>query len=577
MTTQIIVPTLGESVSTATIARWMKQPGEPVAADEPILELETDKVTVEVNAPTTGVLGEHAAAAGAEVLVGDVLGSIESEGATEAKPKRQAATAEAVPEPVQTPSPSPKPQTNEPPADSFDVIVIGSGPGGYVCAIRAAQLGLKTACVEKRETLGGTCLNIGCIPSKALLQSSENFHEAHASFKDHGIIIDGIKLDLARMHARKTEVVTANVKGVEFLFKKNKVTWLKGEGHIDGPGQVSVSGTSYAAKHIVIATGSESIPLSGIAVDEKQIVTSTGALELDMVPEKLVVIGGGYIGLELGSVWNRLGTAVTVVEFLDRLVPGMDGEVGKTFERVLAKQGLKFKLGTKVTGANATETGVDLTVEPAKGGTAETLHADVVLVSIGRRPYTGNLGLDEIGVDRNERGFIKTDAHYRTNVQGIYAIGDVITGPMLAHKAEEEGVACAERIAGQAGHVNYGVIPGVVYTWPEVASIGATEEMLKKDGIAYNVGKFPFTANGRARAMGATEGFVKILADKSTDRILGAHIIGPDAGTLIAEIATAMEFGASAEDVARTCHAHPSLNEAVKEAALAVEGRALHI
>jgi dihydrolipoamide dehydrogenase len=462
-------------------------------------------------------------------------------------------------------------------ADEYDVIVIGAGPGGYVCAIRAAQLGLKTACVEKRETLGGTCLNIGCIPSKALLQSSENFHEASESFKDHGILIDGIKLDLAKMQARKSEVVSANVKGVEFLFKKNKVTWLKGDGRIVSPGHVEVAGTTYETKNIVIATGSESIPLPNVEVDEKRIVTSTGALELDTVPGHLVIIGGGYIGLELGSVWHRLGAQVTVVEYLDRLVPGMDGEVGKAFERILGKQGLKFRLGTKVTAATIGEQGVELTVEPARGGDAQTLQADVVLVSIGRRPYTQNLGLQEAGVELDDRKFIKTDGHYKTSVPGIYAIGDVITGPMLAHKAEEEGVACAEILAGQAGHVNYGVIPGVVYTWPEVASIGATEEMLKKDGIEYNVGKFPFTANGRARAMGSTDGFVKILADKKTDKILGAHIIGPDAGTLIAEIATAMEFGASAEDVARTCHAHPSLNEAVKEAALAVDGRALHI
>jgi dihydrolipoamide dehydrogenase len=575
MPVEIRVPTLGESVSSATVARWLKQPGEAVAADEPLVELETDKVTVEVNAPAAGVLGAIAAGDGAEVEVGSMLGLIEEAGAdTQAPPKRQAP--ENSPASLQADSEATD-SNDDHVADSFDVIVIGAGPGGYVCAIRAAQLGLKTACVEKRATLGGTCLNIGCIPSKALLQSSENFHEVHESFKDHGIIVEGIKLDLARMQARKGEVVTANVKGVEFLFKKNKVTWLKGEGRVQAGGRVTVDGASYAAKHIVIATGSESIPLPGVAVDEKQIVTSTGALELDKVPGKLVVIGGGYIGLELGSVWHRLGADVTVVEYLDRLVPGMDGEVGKTFERVLGKQGLKFKLGTKVMSATANDAGVDLTVEPAKGGEAETLHADVVLVSIGRRPYTQALGLDEIGVAKDERGFIKIDPHYRTNVDGIYAIGDVITGPMLAHKAEEEGVACAELIAGQAGHVNYGVIPGVVYTWPEVASIGATEEMLKKDGVAYNVGKFPFTANGRARAMGSTEGFVKILADKTTDRILGAHIIGPDAGTLIAEIATAMEFGASAEDVARTCHAHPSLNEAVKEAALAVEGRALHI
>ncbi len=462
-------------------------------------------------------------------------------------------------------------------SESFDVIVIGAGPGGYVCALRAAQLGLKVACVEKRATLGGTCLNIGCIPSKALLQSSENFEEATHGFKDHGIVVESVKLDLARMQARKGEVVSANVKGVEFLFKKNKVTWLKGEGRIAGPGKVTVDGTEYEAKSIVIATGSESIPLPGLEVDERTIVSSTGALELDKVPGHLVVIGGGYIGLELGSVWLRLGAKVTVVEFLDKLVASMDNEIGKTFERVLGKQGMKFRLKTKVTAAEATSSGVKLTLEPAAGGPAETLEADVVLVAIGRRPYYEGLGIEAAGVALDERKRIKIDAHYATNVPGIYAIGDIVTGPMLAHKAEEEGVAVAEILAGQAGHVNYSVIPGVVYTWPEVASIGATEEMLKAEGRAYNVGKFPFTANGRARAMGSTDGFVKILADKSTDEILGAHIIGPDAGTLIAEIATAMEFGASSEDVARTCHAHPSLNEAVKEAAMAVEGRALHI
>ncbi len=462
-------------------------------------------------------------------------------------------------------------------SESFDVIIIGAGPGGYVCALRAAQLGLKVGCVEKRATLGGTCLNIGCIPSKALLQSSENFEEATHGFKDHGVIVEGVKLDLARMQARKGEVVTANVKGVEFLFKKNKVTWLKGEGRIAGPGRVAVDSTEYETKSIVIASGSESIPLPGVEVDEKTVVTSTGGLELDHVPGRMVVIGGGYIGLELGSVWRRLGAEVTVVEFLDRLVPGMDTEIGKTFERVLGKQGIKIRLKTKVTGAQSGESGVTLTLEPADGGAAETLVADVVLVAIGRRPYYQGLGLEAAGVALDERKRVKVDAHYATSVAGIYAIGDVIAGPMLAHKAEEEGVALAEILAGQAGHVNYGVIPGVVYTWPEVASIGATEEMLKAEGRAYNIGKFPFTANGRARAMGATDGFVKILADKTTDEILGAHIIGPDAGTLIAEIATAMEFGASSEDVARTCHAHPSLNEAVKEAALAVEGRALHI
>jgi dihydrolipoamide dehydrogenase len=462
-------------------------------------------------------------------------------------------------------------------AESFDVIVIGAGPGGYVCAIRAAQLGMKVACVEKRATLGGTCLNVGCIPSKALLHSSEHFEEAQHKLADHGVHVGSVSLDLKRMIARKGEVVAANVKGIEFLFKKNKVTWLKGEGRIAAPGKVAVGDTTYDTKHIVIATGSESIPLPGVEVDEKQVVTSTGGLELEKVPGHLVVIGGGYIGLELGSVWRRLGAQVTVVEFLDRLVPSMDNEVGQAFQRILGKQGMKFRLKTKVTGATKGKDGVTLTLEPAEGGKAEELKADVVLLAIGRRPYVDGLGLKDAGVALDERGRVKTDAHYATNVPGIWAIGDVIVGPMLAHKAEEEGVALAEMLAGQNGHVNYGAIPGVVYTWPEVASIGETEEQLKARGVAYKVGKFPFMANGRARAMGDVDGFVKILADKATDRVLGAHIIGPDAGTLIAEIAIAMEFGASAEDVARTCHAHPSLNEAVKEAALAVDGRPLHI
>ncbi len=462
-------------------------------------------------------------------------------------------------------------------SEAFDVIVIGAGPGGYVCAIRAAQLGMKVACVEKRETLGGTCLNVGCIPSKALLQSSEHYEEALHKLADHGVTVGSVKLDLARMQARKGEVVGANVKGVEFLFRKNKVTWLKGEGSITAPGTVSVAGKEYSAKRIVIASGSESIPLPGVEVDEKQIVTSTGGLELTNVPKHLVVIGGGYIGLELGSVWRRLGAEVTVVEFLDRLVPSMDLEVGKAFERILAKQGIKTKLKTKVMGATKSKKGVTLKLEPAGGGAAEELTADVVLVAIGRRPYVAGLGLDKVGVALDERGRIKVDGHYATNVPGIYALGDVIAGPMLAHKAEEEGVALAEILAGQKPHLNYGAIPGVVYTWPEVASVGETEEQLKARGVAYKIGKFPFTANGRARAMGDMDGFVKILADKATDKVLGAHIIGPDAGTLIAELVLAMEFGASAEDVARTCHAHPSLNEAVKEAALAVDGRALHI
>ncbi len=462
-------------------------------------------------------------------------------------------------------------------SDSFDVIVIGAGPGGDVCAIRAAQLGMKVACVESRATLGGTCLNVGCIPSKALLHSSEEFYKVTHAFADQGIKVGSVALDLARMQARKGEVVTANVKGVEFLFRKNKVTWLKGTGRIVAPGKVDVGGTEYATKHIVIATGSESMPLAGVEVDEKQIVTSTGGLELDKVPGHLVVIGGGVIGLELGSVWRRLGAEVTVIEFLDRIVPTMDAEVATAFQRILTRQGLKFRLGSKVTGAVKGNAGVTLTVEPAKGGTAETVAADVVLLSIGRRAYTEGLGLADAGVATDARGRVATDAHFATNVPGIWAVGDVIAGPMLAHKAEDEGVAVAERIAGQAGHVNYEAIPSVVYTSPEVAAVGRTEEELKEAGIAYGVGKFPFTANGRARAMGETDGFVKLLADKTTDRLLGAHIIGPDGGTLIAELSLAIEFGASAEDVARTCHAHPSLNEAVKEAALAVGGRALHI
>ncbi|HEY6431034.1 MAG TPA: dihydrolipoyl dehydrogenase [Acetobacteraceae bacterium] len=462
-------------------------------------------------------------------------------------------------------------------AEAFDVLIIGSGPGGYVCALRAAQLGLKVACAEKRATLGGTCLNIGCIPSKALLQSSENYAAVTHDFAAHGIRAEGVSFDLARMMARKQEVVTANVKGVEFLFRKNKVTWLKGEARITAPGVVQVNGNSYDVKHIVVATGSESMNLPGIEVDERQIITSTGGLELDAVPRRLAVIGGGYIGLELGSVWRRLGAEVTVIEFLERIVPTMDAEVAKSFERILVKQGLKFRLNTKVTSARKGNDGVTLTLEPARGGTAEEIAADVVLVAVGRRAFTDGLGLDAVGVARDERGRVKTDAHYATNVPGIYAIGDVIAGPMLAHKAEDEGVALAERLAGQAGHVNYQVIPGVVYTWPEVAAVGQTEEELKAAGVEYKVGKFPFTANGRARAMGDTDGFVKVLADKASDRILGAHILGPDAGTLIAELATAMEFGASAEDVGRICHAHPTLSEAVKEAALAADGRALHI
>ena len=464
----------------------------------------------------------------------------------------------------------------------YDLVVIGGGPGGYVAAIRAAQLGMRVACVEKRGALGGTCLNVGCIPSKALLQSSEKYEEARSHLTAHGITLGEVGLDLAAMMSRKTKVVEELTKGIEFLFKKNKVDYLLGTGRIAGKGQVAVAlseggDRTLETANILIATGSESTPLPGVEIDEKRVVTSTGALELESVPKHLVVIGAGYIGLEMGSVWHRLGAEVTVVEYLDRITPGMDGEVAKQFERILKRQGLQFQLATKVTGAKVTKKGVTLTVEPAQGGEASTIACDVVLVAIGRRPYTEGLGLAEAGVETDKRGFIKIDAHFRTAAEGIYAIGDCVPGPMLAHKAEDEGIACAEIIAGQAGHVNYGAIPGIVYTAPEVASVGKTEEQLKEAGIDYKVGKFPFSANSRARTNGTTDGFVKILADARTDRLLGTHIIGPDAGTLIHEIVIAIEFGGSAEDVARICHGHPTLSEAVREAALAVDGRAIHI
>ncbi|MFN8722003.1 MAG: dihydrolipoyl dehydrogenase [Rhodospirillales bacterium] len=463
----------------------------------------------------------------------------------------------------------------------YDLVVIGAGPGGYVCAIRAAQLGLRTACVEMRGTLGGTCLNVGCIPSKALLTASEKYEEAKHHLGAFGVKVGSVELDLPGLMAHKDGVVKSNTQGLEFLFKKNKVAWLRGRGVVKAPGVVSVEGeggtSEVTTKAIVIATGSDVMPLPGVAIDETKIVSSTGAIALESVPRRFAVIGGGYIGLEMGSVWARLGAQVTVVEFLDRVLPGMDGEVSKHMQRVMAKQGLTFKLSTKVVGADASGEGVRLTLEPAAGGAQETLEADVVLVAIGRRPYTEGLGLEAAGVVLDERRRVKIDAHFQTNVPGIYAIGDVVAGPMLAHKAEEEGVAVAEILAGQAGHVNYDAIPGVVYTWPEVAQVGKTEEQLKAEGIAYKVGKFPFSANGRARAMNSTEGFVKILADKTTDRVLGVHILGPDAGNMIAELSLAMEFGASAEDIARTSHAHPTLTEAIKEAALAVDGRPIHI
>ena len=465
---------------------------------------------------------------------------------------------------------------------AYDLIVIGTGPGGYVCAIRAAQLGLKTAVVEKRATFGGTCLNIGCIPSKALLHASELFEEAGHTFGKMGIGVSEPRLDLKAMMAFKDQGVEGNVRGVDFLFKKNKIDAFFGSGRIVAPSKVEVkdeggNAQTLEAKSIVIATGSDVVRLKGIDIDEKHIVSSTGALSLAEVPRHLLVIGAGIIGLELGSVWRRLGAQVTVVEFLDGVLPGMDGEVRRQAHRLFEKQGMTFKLSSKVTAVDASGKRLKVTMEPAKGGAAESIEADVVLVSVGRLPFTEGLGLEELGVKLDERGRVIVDHYYATNVPGIWAIGDVIAGPMLAHKAEDEGVALAEILVGQAGHVNYDAIPNVVYTYPEIAAVGKTEEELKAAGVAYNVGKFPFTANGRAKVNLTTEGFAKILADAKTDRVLGVHLICADAGNMIAEATIAMEFGASAEDIARTCHAHPTLPEAVKEAAMAVAKRAIHM
>ena len=461
-------------------------------------------------------------------------------------------------------------------SDSFDAVVIGGGPGGYNAAIRLGQLGLSAACVDKRGSFGGTCLNIGCIPSKALLHASERFHEAQTDFAKLGIKAK-VELDLAAMMAQKSKVVGELTKGVEFLFKKNKVEGIVGEGRITAPGKVEVKtpdgGTrTLNAKHIIIATGSDVAPLPGVTIDEKQIISSTGGIALNAVPKKLLVVGAGVIGLELGSVWRRLGAAVHVVEFLDRVTPGIDLEVSKAFQRILTKQGFTFQLSTKVTGVEKTKDGLKVSVEPAAGGDKSVIEADVMLVAIGRRPFTDGLGLENVGVVLDKRGRVVTDNHYQTNVKGIYAVGDCREGPMLAHKAEDEAVALAELIAGKAGHVNYDAIPSVVYTFPEVATVGKSEEDLKAAGAQYKVGKFPFTANARAKTIMATDGFVKILADAKTDKILGCAIIGPEAGNLMAEVVLAMEFGASSEDIARTCHSHPTLTEAVRQAAMGVEG-----
>jgi dihydrolipoamide dehydrogenase len=461
-------------------------------------------------------------------------------------------------------------------ADSFDSAVIGGGPGGYNAAIRLAQLGQTVACIDKRGSFGGTCLNIGCIPSKALLHASELFEEAGKEFPKLGIKAE-VALDLKTMMAHKDKVVGELTRGVEFLFKKNKIEPIVGDARLASPGKIEVKTKEGAvrtieAKNVVLATGSDVTPLPGVTIDEKQIVSSTGALALGAVPKRLLVVGGGYIGLELGSVWRRLGSDVTVVEFLDRITPGLDGEIAKQFQRLLQRQGMKFQLSTKVTGVEKKGGVLKVSVEPAAGGAAQIIETDIMLVSIGRRPYTDGLGLDKVGVTLDARGRIATDAHYKTNVAGVWAIGDAREGAMLAHKAEDEAVACAERIVGKAGHVNYEAIPAVVYTAPEVATVGKTEEELKAAGVAYKVGKFPFTANARAKTIAATDGFVKVLADAKTDRVLGVHIMGAEAGNMISEAALAIEFGASSEDIARTSHPHPTLSEAVRQAAMGVEG-----
>jgi dihydrolipoamide dehydrogenase len=467
-------------------------------------------------------------------------------------------------------------------SEPYDVVVIGGGPGGYVGAIKAAQLGMKVACVEKRGRLGGTCLNIGCIPSKALLHTSHLYEDAQHHFEKIGIRAKGVELDLGAMLDNKDDVVDNLTKGIEGLFRKYKVDYIKGAARLTGTNAMDVAlldggNQQVASKNIILATGSDVMPLPGVTIDEERIVSSTGALDLDKVPEHLVVIGGGYIGLEMGTVWRRLGAKVTVVEFLDRVTPGMDMEVSKTFQRILTKQGMTFRLGTKVTGVDSSGELLKVHVEPAKGGEGEAIECDVVLVAIGRRPYTDGVGLEAAGVGLDERQRIATDEHFRTNVPGIFAIGDAIKGPMLAHKAEEEGVAVAEILAGQKPHIDYNLIPGVVYTDPEIAAVGQTEEQLKQAGVAYKVGKFSMMANSRARAVGNTDGFVKLLTDAGTDRILGCHIIASDAGTMINEVTVGMEFGASAEDLARTSHPHPTLEEAIKEAALAAFAKPIHM
>lgn len=568
MAAEIIVPVLGESITSAVVSKWLKQPGESVCADEAVVELETDKVNVEVSAPIVGVVGQYQVAVGDEVSVGTLLVSIHD------------ATDVGALDPVVSVAPVSEAEdqkVSSAETTDYDLIVIGAGPGGYVAAIRAAQLGMKVACVEKRSTLGGTCLNVGCIPSKALLYASEQYEAVQSQFENLGVIVKDVQLDLAKMQAHKQSVIDANVAGVEFLLKKNKITWLKGTATITAPGHVSIDDTIVTARSILIATGSKSVSLPGIEIDEKQVVTSTGALALEKVPEHLVVIGGGVIGVELGSVWHRLGAKVTIVEYFDRLLPGFDKEISLTFAKILEKQGISLKLSHKVEKIEKEGSQSQVTITNAAGDETEHLSADVVLVSVGRRPVTQGLGLEVLGIILDDKGRIAVNTEFQTNIAGIYAIGDVITGPMLAHKAEEEGGAVAELLAGQKSHVNYELIPSVVYTDPEIAMVGKTEEVLQAESIEYTIGKFPFSANGRARAMNKTDGFVKILSDKRTNKVLGAHIIGPHCSEMIAEIVLAMNFGASAEDIALTCHAHPTLTESIKEAALGTQKRSIHL
>ena len=592
---ELTVPDLG-NFSDVDIVDVLVKPGEVVAVDTPLVTLETDKASMDVPSTAAGTVTEVLVKRGDKVSKGSVLARLDT-AASAAQPSAPASPAAAIAAAANAPAARIEvagdtvrmPSQKGGPADragsdynsSTQLLVFGAGPGGYTAAFRAADLGMKVTLVERWPDLGGVCLNVGCIPSKALLTASESYEEVAHRFVQMGIKSNGRELDLNAMMAFKDQGVDGNVKGVAFLFRKNKIDTIHGHGRIMAPGQVEVkaNGTSQRldTKAIVIATGSDVARLNGIAIDQQRIVDSTGALKLAAVPPRLLVIGAGVIGLELGSVWRRLGAEVIVVEFLDRVLAGMDGELGRQAQRIFQRQGMTFQLAHKVTAIDTAGPRLAAKIEPTGGGASESIEVDVALVAIGRVPYTEGLGLDEVGVQRDNRGRVMVDAQLATNVAGIYAIGDVIAGPMLAHKAQDEGVAVAERLAGKAGHVNYDVIPNVVYTYPEIASVGKSEEELKEAGIEYRTGKFPFTANGRAKASLTTEGFVKILADARNDRVLGVHIMGADAGNMIAEAAVAMEFGAAAEDIARTCHAHPTLTEAVKEAALAVDGRAIHL